>query len=182
MTIALTALFLGERPAAAAADVGFQTLAVTGVDMPDLSARFAVGGVAHRMWNPLPPLGLGLRVSLSATTLPYGNNDGEPSVGERSGYNSGYLHESLTVLPSLALAARWQPGDGGIRAGATAGFTFLVSSEMGGWSLLPMPTFGIELDARIPRTDGLRARAGVDYIGLPSWGLVLAHLGLIWDL
>jgi hypothetical protein len=182
-TIALIALFLGERPVRADADVGFQTAAVTGVDMPALSTRLALGGVAHRMWTPLPPLALGLRVSLSATSLAYGNNDGEPVIGRRSGYSPDYLEDAFTVLPSLAFALRWQPGDL-VRVTGSVGAGFIVSSEMKEFSMFPLPTAGVAVDVRIPGTEGLRVRAGVDRTVVHSWteGLVLLHLGLIWDL
>jgi hypothetical protein len=135
------------------------------------------------MWHPRPTLGLGLRVALSATSIAYGNNDGEPVIGRRSGSNLSYFQDAFTVLPSLAFAARWQLGDL-VRVTGSLGAGFIVSSEMEGWSLVPLPTVGAAVDVRIPGTEGLRARAGVDQTPFFSWteGLLLLHLGLIWDL
>lgn len=178
----ITAILVGQRAAFAAVDAGFQTGAVAGVDMPALSTRLALGGVGHRMWSPLPPLALGLRGAVTMTSLSYGSNDGEPVIGRTSGSNSAYSKDALTVIPSLAVTARWQPSDV-VRAGVSAGAAFVVSSEMGGFSLFPQPTVGAELDVRIPRTSGLRARAGADYLGPTlATGLLLFHVGLIWDL
>jgi hypothetical protein len=178
----LSTILLGAPPASATVDAGFQTGALGGVDMPALSTRFALGGVVHRMWSPAPALGLGLRGAVTMTSLSYGSNDGEPVIGRISGNNSGYFKDALTVIPSLALALRWQSSDL-VRAGLSAGVATVASSEMKGFSLFPQPTVGAELDVRLSQTRGLRARAGVDYLGPTlGTGLLLVHVGLLWDL
>ena len=179
----IAAASLGARPAAAAADVGFQTGPVIGVEMPAQSPRPALGGVAHKMWNPLPALGLGIRATATFTSLVYGSSDGEPVIGHASGNNSAYREEAVTVVPSLAFAFRLQPTDA-VRFTGALGVAFVASSEMGGHSLFPLRTAGAAVDVRL--TERMRARAGVDLaattIKALTPGLLLGHLGLTWDL
>jgi len=178
----VTALLVGGRSAFAAVDAGFQTGAVAGVDMPQMSKRLALGGVGHEMWSPLPALALGLRGAVTMTSLSYGRIAGHPLIGRISGDNPSYFKDVLTVIPSLAVEARCQPVDV-LRAGVLAGVAFVVSPEMGGSSFHAQPTMGAELDLRISRTHDLWARAGADYLGPTlATGLLLVHGGLLWDL
>jgi hypothetical protein len=175
------AAWLTQRQAAADADVGIQTGPLVGVESPALSPRLALGVIGHKLWRPLPELGLGLRASLGLTSLGYGSNDGEPVIGATSGYNPTYLHEALTFIPSLAFAARLRATEA-VGVTGVLGASLLISSEMKEFSLFPMPTVGAAVDVRVPSTKTLRARGGVDLISNGHFGLLLCQLGLSWDL
>jgi hypothetical protein len=182
---ALAAGMTGGRPASASVDVGVQTGAVVGVEMPKLPARLALIAEGNKMWAPLPALELGIRGAVGLTTLSYGNEDGAPVIGDVSSYNPTYLEEAVTLLPAVTLASRWRLGDAA-RLTAALGVTFLVSGELRGYSLFPMPTAGLGLDFTMVKTASgwMRARVGVDYIALLGWSpsLVTPTLGLSWDM
>jgi hypothetical protein len=177
----LIAAWLNQRQAAADEDVGIQTGPVVGVETPALSPRLALGLIGHKLWRPLPDLGLGLRASLGLTSLAYGSNDGEPVIGGTSGYNPTYLHEALTFIPSLAFAARLRATEA-VGVTGVLGASLLMSSEMKELSLFPMPTVGVAVDVRVPSAKTLRARGGVDLISNGHFGLLLCQLGLSWYL
>jgi hypothetical protein len=178
---------LTAAPAQASVDVGIQTGPVVGVDMPDLTVRPAMMVVGHRMWCPAARLHLGVRAAIGVTALPYGNNDGEPVIGRRGGYNPAYFETAPTVIPSLAFAPRLEITDD-LRVGAALGVAFMVSSEMGSMSLIPLKTAGLAVDYRLTKGTGgsLGGRLGVDWtastFGSMSPGVVTPYLGLVWEL
>lgn len=157
--------------------------ALLGVHLPELSVRPTLGVGATCWWKPTARLDLGIQATLTLTSIPYGNNDGEPVIGNRGGYNPAYLEEDLTALPRLAFAWRYALSDATSLRGLL-GATFLLAGEMKEFALVPFPTAGIAVETKLGHSGSLKLRAGVEYILFVidfNKGMVAPSVGLAWN-
>ena len=131
---------------------------VAGYGYSDYEGSAAGGFAVQFTWPIVGRLRLGIRQSLAFSALPYGSNDGEPVIGERSGYNPDYLEESLTAFPLTTFVlgfglTSWLELD------ASVGVGFIASSELSERSLIPRPACGVGINAHL--------------VDVGSWALLL---------
>jgi hypothetical protein len=142
---------------------------------------FSVGLV----WPVSDHVRLGLRQTLSFSVIPYGNNDGEPSPGERSDYNPNYFEKNLTFLPSTSFLLKVDPTQR-LSFDLSVGVGLVASSELGIRSLIPHPAAGAGVEFVLARYNGssLRLRAQCDAVFMafyhPQPLLFIPQAGLLY--
>jgi hypothetical protein len=161
----LVVLFLGAVSPARAhrleGSVGAGLVVARGFS--ELKQRPTVGADATHWWAPTTGLELGLQMGGDVTSFPYGNADGEPDLGNRSGYAPSILTESITLMPRLLFGARRALGESAGLA-LYAGPTFLVSEQLGLFSIIPHPTISLAVDIKFGAGSRFGIRAGVSYL------------------
>lgn len=128
--------------------------AVVGSGFDDFSTNHVFGVGYHVVWKTSSMLGVGLRETVRVTELPYGNYDGEPSVGQVHSVDTlGRLTDEVTVMPSTMLTLDVMPIDV-FSIDLAAGVTYLTSDALDKlWWLLPLPTAGLGVIGVIPVSD-----------------------------
>jgi hypothetical protein len=161
---------------------------LSGVDLPEMSARPTLGGDVNWWWAPTPRFHLGVETGLAMTVLSYGCADTRLSIGERgnAGCGSG-LTEIFTWLPRSSLGARLLVTPA-TALQATLGTTFFwpTVGEVGflplpleDITLIPRPTAGIAVEARIGATGRSSVRVGLSYVYFEH-GFLMPTLAVGW--
>jgi hypothetical protein len=165
LTLAAALWGAGRGAHAARVEGHFEPGALIGQGLPLISVRPTLGGDVTTWWSPGQHLDLGLESGIAVTSLPYGNNDGEPVLGKRGGYNPSYLNESVTLMPRMMFGSRafllartW--------VGAFVGSSWLASSELGRFSLIPYPTGSLAIETRFGADGRYGVRAAFSYMRL----------------
>jgi len=161
---------------------------VSGVDLPEMSARPTLGGDVSWWWAPTPRFQLGVGLGLAMTVLPYGCADTRLSIGERGNAGCGAgLTEHFTWLPRGSLGARLfvTPATA---LQATAGTTFFwpTVSEVAflplpleDITLIPAPTAGIAVETRLGAAGRSSVRVGLSYVHFEH-GFLVPTLAVSW--
>ncbi len=133
-----------------------------------LSAGFAWGGDHIRG---------GIRQTVTYAKIPYGSNDGEPVIGHTSGYNRSYFKYDRTYVSMthavLVLSAS------AFELELHTGLMHIISSELGRYSIVPIPGGGGAVAVVLPHTN-LLVRGGIDVHGLPWNVAYVAQAGVGW--
>jgi hypothetical protein len=151
---------IAEPRTARAAEAGPLEISLSGgtVGVDGYGPWKTAGGSLRLSWGGRNIKG-GVRQTFSYASIPYGDNDGEPTIGHTSGYSPGYFRYAGTLIAitdgvlDLSISI--------VELELRAGFMHLSSSEWGERWLIPMPGGGAAIAVRIPGS-ALALRASLD--------------------